>query len=459
MSQPFSFEDMIASLRNAIGTFPDKRTGKNTKYEMMDAGAGAFSVFFTQCPSFLAHQKMLEERYGLSNAQTLFGMFDVPSDNHIRDLLDTVTPDTLSPVFNDCLHALDESGHLDTFRSGIGENNDLLIALDGTWYFSSSTINCTNCSTKTHKKIMTYYHGMINPAVVGIGRRQAIALPPEFILPQDGDKKQDCEHKAAKRWILVHGKSQESKESNKLTESISTLVSLHVTILGDDLYCHQPMCETLVGNGFNFILVCKPDSHKSLYEWLKGITEEKVLPKHNGKHKEVWTYRWACEVPLKDGDDALLVNWCELTVEREDENGKRKRLYRNAFATNHEVTGKTVELIALAGRTRWKTENENNNTLKTKGYHLEHNYGHGKNHLASLLATMNILAFLFHTMLEFMNRKYTLLRVKIGRRDAFFNDIRALAKYMCFKSFDSMMNFMIKALRKPYPASEIKGPI
>jgi hypothetical protein len=30
-----------------------------------------------------------------------------------------------------------------------------------------------------------------------------------------------------------------------------------------------------------------------------------------------------------------------------------------------------------AGRARWKVENENNNTLKTKGYHLEHNYGHG----------------------------------------------------------------------------------
>ena len=36
-------------------------------------------------------------------------------------------------------------------------------------------------------------------------------------------------------------------------------------------------------------------------------------------------------------------------------------------------------------------ENENNNTLKTKGYHLEHNFGHGKQHLSSFLATLNIL--------------------------------------------------------------------
>jgi hypothetical protein len=30
-------------------------------------------------------------------------------------------------------------------------------------------------------------------------------------------------------------------------------------------------------------------------------------------------------------------------------------------------------------------ENENSNTLKTKGYHLTHNFGHGKQHLSSLL--------------------------------------------------------------------------
>ena len=54
--------------------------------------------------------------------------------------------------------------------------------------------------------------------------------------------------------------------------------------------------------------------------------------------------------------------------------------------------------LAASGRARWKIENENNNTLKTKGYHLEHNFGHGQQHLSSLLDAMNILAFLFHTV-------------------------------------------------------------
>jgi hypothetical protein len=36
--------------------FPDKRTGRNLKYSMEDVEAAACSVFFTQSPSFLAHQ-------------------------------------------------------------------------------------------------------------------------------------------------------------------------------------------------------------------------------------------------------------------------------------------------------------------------------------------------------------------------------------------------------------------
>lgn len=82
-----------------------------------------------------------------------------------------------------------------------------------------------------------------------------------------------------------------------------------------------------------------------------------------------------------------------------------KHLYKNAFATDHWITDQTVEAIVQSGRTRWKVENENNNTLKTKGYNLEHNLGHGKQHLASLLATFNLLWLLFHTLLELLDDK------------------------------------------------------
>jgi hypothetical protein len=96
------------------------------------------------------------------------------------------------------------------------------------------------------------------------------------------------------------------------------------------------------------------------------------------------TYRFVNPVPVRDGEGALDVNWCELTTSRDD----GKVVYKNAFATNHRISAANVADMVGDGRARWKVENENNNTLKTKGYHLTHNFGHGKQHLSSLLATL-----------------------------------------------------------------------
>ncbi|RLB20243.1 MAG: ISNCY family transposase, partial [Deltaproteobacteria bacterium] len=99
----------------------------------------------------------------------------------------------------------------------------------------------------------------------------------------------------------------------------------------------------------------------------------------------------------------------------------------------------------------WKIENENNNTLKTKGYHLEHNFGHGKQHLSSLLLAFNILAFLFHTVLEMMDDRYQMIRKELPTRKTFFDDIRALTRYICFDSWDHMLSFMMEGLELEYP--------
>ena len=202
----YTFDAMVASLRLTMEKFPDIRTGKNIQYGVMDAAMGAFSVFFTQCPSFLQYQKLMQEKYGLSNAKTLFGMKAIPSDNQIRNLLDHVPPSTLAPVFQDCFKALERSHHLDTFRVAIEkEKQQLLIALDGTQYAQSDTINCGNCSTKVKEGKEFFAHTVVTPTIVAPGVNKVISLMPEYITPQDGDKKQDCELKASKRWLEQYG--------------------------------------------------------------------------------------------------------------------------------------------------------------------------------------------------------------------------------------------------------------
>jgi len=431
--QEFTFDNMVEKLREVTNKFPDKRTGKNISYSIEDAALGAFSIFFTQSPSFLAYQKIMQETKGENNAHTLFGINKIPCDNQIRILLDEVPPSEVFPIYSNILNGLNESGHLDMFRSSL--NDSLLIALDGTQYFSSNTIHCDNCSTKNHKNgTVTYSHTVITPVIVAPGNNQVISLPPEFITPQDGHDKQDCENAAAKRWILQYAPQYRD---------------IGITILGDDLYCHQPLCEVTLQEGLNFIFICKPDSHKTLYERVEELkamqtVQTVVVRRRKGKIRLTDTYSFVNQVPLRDGDDALMVNWCELITTRED----GTIVYKNAFATNHIITENNVAEIVKAGRTRWKIENENNNILKNNGYNLEHNFGHGKKYLSSLLLTLNILAFLFHTVLGLMDEKYQELRRKLPTRKTFFEDIRALTKYLCFDSWDYMLTFMIQGLKK-----------
>jgi hypothetical protein len=426
------YERLIRLFREHFEQLPDPRQGNNTIYQISDAVLAAFAVFFTQSPSFLAFQRQMERRKGRSNAQSLFQMEQIPSDPQIRNLLDPIEVSTLYPLFRDVYTELKQADQLDDFRVLDGK---LLISLDGTRFFSSQKIQCPSCShkTTTHEtsgeETITYYHDVIIPVLVVPESSRVITLEPEFIVPQDGHDKQDCEQAAAKRWV---------------ERNASQFTAWEATLLGDDLYCTQPFCELALEQECSFILVCKPDSHSTLYEWVDFTGTEELTVRHwNGQFGEIHTYRYVQHVPLRRGDEALYVNWCELTIRHETEGHV---LYRNAFVTNYSVTQETVEPLVQAGRARWKSENESHNVLKTKGYHIEHNFGHGKQHLASFLLTLNLLAFLLHTVLSLVSPKYLLLRKELATRETFFQDVRTLTRYHLFDGWENLLDFMITQL-------------
>ena len=87
---------MLASLRRNLEAIPEHRTGCNVRYRLVDAGLGAFAVFFLQSPSFLAYQQKMREHHGRDNAKSLFGMEEIPSDGQIRNLLDPIEPQLLT---------------------------------------------------------------------------------------------------------------------------------------------------------------------------------------------------------------------------------------------------------------------------------------------------------------------------------------------------------------------------
>lgn len=431
-----AFKSFLTFFGENIKNFFDYRSLNNKQYSMYDVVMSAYSCFHVQSQSFLSHQKFMENTNGKNNARSLFGINNIPCDNQIRNIIDKQPPSVLDNVYRESFNWLQDNGKLKPF---IGINDTLLMALDGTEFFSSYKIECENCLTKTSSKNGTTrsYHSALTPAIVAINNPNVIPFSPEFITPQDGHDKQDCENAAAKRWL----------------DTNSDFFKDHkITILGDDLYSRQPVCETVLEKGFNFIFVCKYPSHKYLKEWIT-IADDKIdLNKSvervwTGKRTLHYTYRFANNVPLKDGKDAMPVNWAELVIT--DDAGKIVNTF--AFVTNHQIDENNVKAIIESGRCRWKIENENNNTLKTKGYNIEHNFGHGNEHLANTLLSMNILAFLCHTMMDISDKRYILLRKSLPTRRKFFTDIEALTTYMYFGNWDQLLKFMINGL-------ELKDP-
>ena len=425
---------MIGRLRGVFEKLPDARgKSNNQRYGIEDAALSAFAIFFTQSPSFLDYQLRMQQQQGKNNAQSLFGVHQIPSDNQIRNLLDPITPQTLFPFMASIGDDLYRDGYLEAFRS-VGKT--FLIALDGTDFFSSKNISCACCSCAKQKNGETLYrHIAVTPVLVAPGQPNVIALTPEFVQPQDGHDKQDCEINAATRW---------------LTQWAQHYVPWGITVLGDDLYCHQPFCQRVIEAKAEFLFTCKPDSHPAVYEWVADLTRiERVdnisRTRWTGKKRLTDTYRYLNQVPLRDTDDALMVNWCELTTTNE----QGEVLYHNAWATSHLISEHNVEPLAKAARARWKIENEGNNTLKTKGYHFEHNFGHGKRNLANLLATMILLAYLLHTTLDWIDQRYHTVRRRLPSRRTFFEHVRALLLYLPFDDWDHLMGFMLQRLAPP----------
>ena len=389
----------------------------------------AFSIFFTQSPSFLEHQRLMKSNKGKDNAESLFSIEKIPCDNQIRNLLDPVPAATIFMTFQEVYEWLNKNGVLKKF---VYLDEEILIALDGTEYFSSKKISCPHCNFRNHRNgTTTYFHGCVTPIVVSPNQKQVINLEPEFIKKQDGHQKQDCENAAVKRWL-------NRNHQNKYGYA--------ATLLGDDLYSHQPICELALKQGYNFIFVCLEASHNTLYEWLEFLEKSGEFAtvetkQWDGRKNLIYRYRYASRVPLKDEDSSLEVNWCEVTVINEK---TQKIIYKNNWITNHKITENNVEKIVKAARSRWKVENEGNNVLKNHGYNLEHNFGHGENHLCELLLSLNLLAFLFHTVLDLVNYTYQKVRELLVTRTSFFNDMRSLLKFIFFKDWSDFFSFIVR---------------
>jgi len=182
----------------------------------------------------------------------------------------------------------------------------------------------------------------------------------------------------------------------------------------------------------HFLFVCKPSSHQTIEEYLTGI-DLPTLTRPAKRERFDYRYRWLSDVPLRGNADALTVNWLMIEIV----NAAGEVTYRNSFITDLDVDPNTVVDLAACGCARWKIENESFNVLKNNGYHLEHNFGHGKNNLSTVFVSLNLLAFAFHTVCDLAEDLWRKAIEKMGTQ--FFENLRSITTFLIFPSWDDLL--------------------
>jgi len=426
------FPALLRCLAEHLDRITDTRQSAKVRYALRDCYLSGFAMFYLQDPSLLEFQRRFQQTIQANNLTTVFGVGQIPVDSQLRELIDRHPHQALSDVYPLLLGRLADSGMLRRFQF---LPDQYLLTLDGSQYFGSSHLECPRCLVKEHKDgRREYSHQILQATVVHPDMRQVIPLAPEFIANEDGHDKQDCEINAAKRLIV------------RLRDSGERLPYI---IVGDGLYSKQPFIKHLMDEPqrLHFLLVAKPADHKDLFANVAGLRRGRLLHRkeHRDKQGRLHRYEWVNDIPLNADPKSPTVNFLEYTIVAED----GTKSYHNSWVTDLPLDQENVQWITRGGRARWKIENESFNTLKNQGYHLEHNFGHGRQYLSEALFLLNLLAFFFHQIFELTDELYQQARARFSARREYWNAIRNSFRLFLFKTWDEVLE---RITSPPLPA-------
>lgn len=407
-----------------LQSLSEQRRAEKIEHSIHDVFMSGFAMMFFQDPSILQFQKNLEDAVHNNNLKTLFQVRSIPKDSQMKDVMDTVDSSELEPLFEDFFRAVQRGKHLEPYRF-LGDS--YLISMDGTGYFSSEKISCPGCLRKEDRKgNVRYEHQIVQAALMHPAKTQVMPLAPEAVRNTDGKDKQDCEIEAGKRLIKKIRKSHPK---------------LKIIIIADSLHSKQPFIQEVKANGMSYILVAKSDDHKILMEWVneqRQLKEVSRMQVKDGKGR-LHVYEWTNEVPLNGNADTLWVNYFEYWII-----DKGKTTYHNSWVTDIPIVEQNMVELVKGGRCRWKIENETFNTLKNQGYHIEHNYGHGKHHLSMNFFLLNLLAFFMHQIFELTDDLYQQCRVKLGSRRTLWERLRSVIFILISPTWETLLQRVLR---------------
>jgi hypothetical protein len=373
MSSPFSRKHLSVEglLREARRVFTQIPDAPGQEIPLVDYLMSGLAVFGLKYPSLLQFDHDRQEVTTRANLRTLYGIERAPCDSRFRERLDAVAPSDLCPLYQALFRQLQRGKGLEGFEYLDGH---YLLSLDGTGYFSSSKVHCAQCAEKHHRDgTTTYYHQMLGAVVVHPDHREVFPLAPEPILKPDGSVKNDCERNAAKRL---------------LSELRRVHPHLKLIVVEDGLASNAPHIRHLQALDLRFILGAKSSDHTFLFDWVERTaqTAETTITDRQGvRHR----FRYLNGAPLNEANFDLEVNFLEYWEHAPD-----GTVTHFAWVTDLRIEPNTLMTLMRGARARWKIENETFNTLKNQGDHFEHNFGHGHQHLSTVLMHLMMLAFL-----------------------------------------------------------------
>lgn len=405
----------------------------------------SFAVFALKEPSLLAFEKEFEvESKRSRNIKNLFRLEKIPSDTQLRDILDNVDHKQYRQIFKRLFQYLQRAKTLELFEfMKIKNQPHYLISADGTGYFRSEKVSCENCLASEHfdengKMTIKYGHNMLASSIVHPDRSEVISLYPEAIVRQDGASKNDSEQSAFKRFLMNF------KKDHPKLKSIFLL---------DALYANKSIIKEIRDARCEFIIAVK-NTKGLLFNLVKEgeeTGETKLLEKEFKFGEKIIktrtrTFRYRNSVRLHQDKESPYVNFVEVKEEvnwinKKGEAKKEKRTF--SFITDILITKENVEKLSEGGRSRWKIENETFNTLKNRGYHFEHNYGHGENNLSYNFILSMFLAFLVDQIQAMSCLTFRKLKARLGGFSYVWRDYYGALKYLDLKDWDDLYREML----------------
>src|SRR4029450_10457361 len=309
-----------------------------------------------------------------------------------------------------------------------------LLALDGTEYFSSKTMHCASCLPRVHRNgSITYAHQMVGAAIIHPDMRAVIPLRPEPRVRRDGTSKNDCERKAAKRFVA------------KLRQDHPHLKFI---VTEDSLSSNAPHIATLHEEDLHYILGVKEGDHASLFQQVQAAEHAGRVTsyeRHDRAAGLVHRFRFLNNVPLNASHAEVRVNFIEYWERGQD------KVQHFSWVTDLRVTKRNVFRLMRGGRARWKIENETFNTLKNQGYHFEHNYGHGEQHLSVVFAMLMMLAFLVDQAQQLCCAWFQAVWAKLGSKRLLWERMRALFYDYALASMCQLFEALLYGFQKSSP--------